>query len=69
MVCLAFTKRKFIHSNLTFATRVQLMIKSTHFVITYIIILYVIISASDTNHICDYIMINPNFIHASDYNL
>jgi hypothetical protein len=64
---IAFTKKIFIHSNLMFAT--QLMLKSTHFVIPYIIVQYVIIIANVTNHICDYIMIDPNFNHACDYNL
>lgn len=66
---IAFTKRKFIHSNLMFATCMQLMLKSTHFVITYIIVLCVIIIVNVGSHICDYTMTNPNFNHACDYNL
>ncbi len=36
------TRRNFIHSNCVFVTSVQLLSKSTHFVITYVIVLCVI---------------------------
>ncbi len=38
-----------------------LIFKSTHFVITLVVVLHVIIVASAHNCICDYIMMNPNY--------
>jgi len=55
--------------NSMFVTNMQLVFKSTHFVITLVTILFVTIVASVHSCICDNIMMDPNFRFTCNYNL
>ncbi len=58
-----------IFFNTMFVTTMQLVFKSTHFVITLVTILFLTMVASVHSCICDNIMMDLNFNYTCDYNL
>jgi len=58
-------KKNLVHFDLMFVISVQLMFKSTHFIIAFLLVLCVNIIANVCNRIYDYSIMNSNF----NYNL
>jgi hypothetical protein len=61
-------QQKFVHSTRMFVSTMCLLSKSNLFVTTLVVVPCLTIVISICNHICNYILTNPNFNHTCNYN-
>jgi len=63
------TRRNLVHFNPMFVIGVWLVLNSTYFFTTLVVILHVTITTNVRNDIYNYIMMNPSLGHICKYNL